>query len=61
MDKQFNELLQRSSIMNTCRLLHACIVLAVGVGLVSCAIDAERSGYDPASAGQSVIEPLPAR
>lgn len=36
MDKQFNGLLQRSSIMNTWWLLHACIVLAVGVGLVSC-------------------------
>ena len=36
MDKQFNGLLQRSSIMNTWWLLHSCIVLAVGVGLVSC-------------------------
>jgi hypothetical protein len=36
MDKLFNDLLQRSSMMNTYRLLHACIVLAVGVGLVSC-------------------------
>jgi hypothetical protein len=36
MDKQFNGLLQRSSIVNTWWLLHACIVLAVGVGLVSC-------------------------
>ncbi len=60
MDKQFNGLLQRSSIMNTWWLLHACIVLAVGVGLVSCTNRAERSGYDPASAVQSVIEPLPA-
>jgi hypothetical protein len=24
-------------MMNTCRLLHACIVLAAGIGLVSCA------------------------
>ena len=37
MDKQFNGLLQRSSTMNTCWLLQACIVLAAGVGLVSCA------------------------
>ena len=36
MDNQFNVFLQRSSIMNTCWLLQACIVLAVGVGLVSC-------------------------
>lgn len=36
MDKQFNGLLQRSSIMSTGWLLQACIVLAVGVGLVSC-------------------------
>jgi len=36
MDILFNDLLQRSSIMNTYRLLHACIVLAAGVGLVSC-------------------------
>lgn len=36
MGNQFNELLQRSSIVNTCRLLHACVILAVGVGLVSC-------------------------
>ena len=36
MDKQFNGFLQRSPIMNTCWLLQACIVLAVGVGLVSC-------------------------
>lgn len=39
MDTQFNELLQRSSIVNTRRLLHACILVAVGVGLVSCTID----------------------
>ena len=37
MDKQFNGLLQRSPTMNTCWLLQACIVLAAGVGLVSCA------------------------
>lgn len=36
MDKQFNGLLHRSSIMNTCWLLQACIVLAGGLGLVSC-------------------------
>jgi hypothetical protein len=36
MDKQFNGLLQRSSIMSTGWLLQACIVLAVGAGLVSC-------------------------
>jgi hypothetical protein len=37
MDKQFNGLLQRTSTMNICWLLQACIVLAAGVGLVSCA------------------------
>jgi hypothetical protein len=37
MRTQFNDLLQRSSMMNICRLLHACIVLAAGIGLVSCA------------------------
>ena len=36
MAKQFNGLLQRSSTMNTCWLLQTCIVLTVGVGLVSC-------------------------
>ena len=36
MDTQFNCLLQRSSMMNTCWLLQACLVLAVGVGLMSC-------------------------
>ena len=36
MDRQCNGLLQRRSIMNTSWLLKACIVLAVGVGLVSC-------------------------
>src|SRR6185295_6617851 len=39
MDKQSNELLQTSSIVDTYRLLHTCIVFAVGVGLVSCTID----------------------
>jgi len=36
MDTPFNVLQQRSSMMNTCWLLQACIVVAVGVGLVSC-------------------------
>ena len=38
MDNQFTGLLQRHSIMNIYWLLHACILLAVGVGLVSCNI-----------------------
>lgn len=36
MDTQFTGLLQRRSIMKIYWLLHACIMLAVGVGLVSC-------------------------
>jgi hypothetical protein len=39
MDKQFNGLLQRSSTMNIWWLLQACIVLAGGVGFVSCTIE----------------------
>jgi hypothetical protein len=39
MDRQFNELLQRSSTLNTRPSLHACILLALGMGLVSCTID----------------------
>ncbi len=39
MDRQVNELLRRRSTLNTCRSLHACILLAIGVGLVSCTID----------------------
>src|SRR5512141_966630 len=38
MDTQFTSLLQRRPIMNPCWLRHACILLAVGVGLVSCKI-----------------------
>ena len=38
MDNQFTGLPQRRSIMNIYWLLHACIMLAVGVGLVSCKI-----------------------
>ena len=36
MNKHSNGLLQRRSTLNTSRLLHTCIVLALGVGFVSC-------------------------
>jgi hypothetical protein len=56
MDEQSNELLQRSSIVNTCRLRHTCIVLAVGVGLVSCAIDQkDPAKTQPPPVSQSLI------
>jgi len=61
MDKQFNGLLQRSSIMNTRWLLHACIVLAVGVGLVSCTNKQKGQGMtQPASFSQSLSPCQPA-
>lgn len=56
MDRQSNELLQRSSILNTYRLLHACSLLAVGLGLVSCAIDQkDPAKTQPAPVSQSMI------
>ena len=55
MDKQVNGLLQRSSIMNTRWLLHACIALAVGVGLVSCTNKQKGQGMtQPAPFSQSL-------
>ena len=61
MDKQCNGLLQRSSIMNTGRLLQACIVLAVGVGLMACTkVQKDRVMTQPASSGQSLSPCQPA-
>lgn len=55
MDKQFNAPLQRSSIMNTCWLLQACIVLAGGVGLVSCTnVQKDQVRAQPAPFSQSL-------
>ena len=55
MDKQFNVLLQRSSIMNTWWLLQVCIVLAVGVGLVSCTnVQKDQGMTQPAAVSQSL-------
>lgn len=55
MDKQFNVLLQRCSIMNTCWLLQACIVLAVGVGLVSCTkVQKDQGMTQPAAVSHSL-------
>ena len=61
MDTQVNELLQRSSIVNTCRLLRACILLAVGVGLVSCTIDQKdpvRTQPTPVSQSLNPCQPV---
>jgi len=59
MDKQFNGLLPRCSCMNTCWLLQACIVLAVGVGLVSCTKGQRDQGMtQPATLSQS-LSPCP--
>ena len=61
MDKQLNGLLQRSSIMNTWWLLHACVVLAVGVGLVSCTNKQKGQGMtQPAPFSQSLSPCQPA-
>jgi hypothetical protein len=60
MDKQFNGLLQRSSITNSWWLLHACIVLAGGVGLVSCTTeqkDQVRTQPAPFSQSLSACQP----
>jgi hypothetical protein len=61
MDKQFNGLLQRSSIMNTWWLLQACIVLAVGMNLASCTIAQEDQVMTrPEPSGQSLSPCQPA-
>ena len=62
MDKQFNGLLQRSSIMSTWWLLRACIVLAVGVGLVSCTnVQKDQGMTQPAAVSQSPSPCQPGR
>jgi len=61
MGTQFNDLLQRSSMMNTCRLLHACIVLAACIGLVSCAKGhKDQSMTQPTPTSQSLTPCQPA-
>jgi len=61
MDKQLNGLLRRSSILNTWWLLHACIVLAVGVGLVSCTNKLKGQGMtQPAPVSHSLSPCQPA-
>lgn len=55
MDNQFTGLPQKRSIMNTGWLLQACIVLAVGVGFVSCKIEQkDQVMTQPAALGQSL-------
>ena len=55
MDTPFNVLQQRSSMMNTCWLLQACIVVAVGAGLVSCTKEHKAQGMvQPAQTIQPV-------
>ena len=55
MDKQFTGRLQRRSNMITCWVLQACIVLAVGVGLVSCKIvQKDQVMTQPTEFGQSL-------
>jgi hypothetical protein len=55
MDNQFTGLPQRRSIMNPCWLRHACILLAVGVGLVSCKIiQKDHVMTQPAAVDQSL-------
>ncbi len=61
MAAQFNDLLQRSSIMNRCLWLHACIVLAAGIGLVSCAKEhKDQSMTQPTPSSQSLTPCQPA-
>jgi hypothetical protein len=56
MDRQFNEFLQTNSILSRGRLLHACILLAVGMGLVSCVIDQkDPAKTQPPPVSQSLI------
>jgi len=58
MDKQFNGVLRRSSIINTWWLLRTCMVLAGGVGLVSCTNEQVR--IQPATLSQSLSPCQPA-
>lgn len=61
MDTPFNVLLQRSSMRNTCWLLQACIVVAVGAGLVSCTKEQKAQGMvQPAQTLQPVSPCHPA-
>ena len=61
MDKQFNALLRGSPMMKTRWLLQACIVLAVGVGLVSCTRAQRDQGMtQPAPISQSLSPCQPA-
>lgn len=61
MDTQYNDLLPRSSMMNTCRLLHACIVLAAGIGLASCTKEhKDQSMTQPTPTSQSLTPCQPA-
>ena len=59
MDTQFNGLLQRSSMMNTCWLLQACLVLAVGVGLVSCTKEQKAQGMIQPAQTIQPVSPCP--
>ena len=61
MDTPFNVLLQRSSMIHTCWLLQACIVVTVGVGLVSCTKEQKAQGMvQPAQTIQPVTPCHPA-
>jgi hypothetical protein len=60
MDNQFNGPLQRSSIMNTWWLLQASIVLAVGVGIVSCANQKDQGMTQPEPLSHSLSPCQPA-
>ncbi len=56
MNKHSNGLLQRRPALNTRRLLHTCIVLALGVGFVSCTKELkDQSVAKPAQFSQPVI------
>jgi hypothetical protein len=60
MDKQFNGLRQRSLIKNTWWLLQASIVLAVGVGLASCANQKDQGMTQPEPLSHSLSPCQPA-
>jgi len=60
MDKRFNGLLHRSSIMHTWWLLQACIVLAGGLWLVSCTKEQKDHRAQPAPFSQSLNPCQPA-
>ena len=61
MHKQFNGRQQRRSIINSCWLLHACILLSVGVGLASCVKEQnDQVRAEPAPFSQSLSPCQPA-